>query len=212
MTALLHKSRIRLEETFISKVDPERVKRWLRAVGYDPGHWVRTVMYRECFQMIQEIGPERLDALEISAGQEWCRLPFRSYTPTTYPEFDICKDRLDRQFDLIIADQVFEHLLWPYRAARNVHAMLRPDGYFLISTPFLVRIHMIPTDCTRWTEQGLRHFLAECGFDLDRIKTGAWGNRACINANFKRWARRGWFRSLKNEPDFPVTVWALAQK
>lgn len=212
MTALLHKSRIRLEETFKSKVNPDRVKRWLRAVGYDPGHWVRTVMYRECFQMIQKIGPERLDALEISAGQEWRQLPFRSFTPTTYPEFDICNDRLDRQFDLIIADQVFEHLLWPYRAAKNVHAMLRPDGYFLISTPFLVRIHMIPTDCTRWTEQGLRYFLAECGFDPDRITTGAWGNRACINANFKRWARRGWFRSLKNEPDFPVTVWALAKK
>ena len=58
----------------------------------------------------------------------------------------------------------------------------------------------------------MKYFLAECGFDLERIQTASWGNRACIKANFNKWARRGWFGSLHNEPDFPVTVWALAQK
>lgn len=212
MSMLLRKMRSRALAAVTSAVPPERIKEMLRTVGYDPGHWVRTVMYRECFRLIQELSPEKLDAMEISAGAEWHHIPFRSFTPTHYPAFDICQQRLDREFDLIIADQVWEHLLWPYRAARNVHAMLRPNGHFLISTPFLVRIHEVPTDCTRWTEQGLKYFLAECGFDLNGIRTGSWGNRACVKANFNKWARRGWFRSLRNEPQFPVTVWALARK
>jgi hypothetical protein len=114
---------------------------------------------------------------------------------------------------LIIAEQVFEHLLWPYRAGKNVHRMLNQGGYFLITTPFLVRIHSGPTDCSRWTETGIRYFLAECGFSLERIQTGSWGNRACVRANFSQWSRyRRLVHSLRNEPSFPVVVWALAQK
>ncbi len=190
----------------------QAIKHLLKAVGYDWGHWTRTVMYRDCAELIRTLGPERLDAMEISAGDKFQQFPFRSFTEMNYPEYDICKDRLDGEFDLIIADQVWEHLLWPYRATRNVHAMLRPGGHFLVTTPFLIRRHEIPYDCTRWTEMGMKHFLAECGFDIERIRTWSWGNRACIKANFRRWARRGWFGSLRNEPDFPVTVWALAQK
>ena len=188
------------------------IKRALTAVRYDWGHWTRTVMYRQCMQLLDGLGPREMDALEISAGDKFQALPFRSFSEMNYPEYDICTDRLDREFDLIIADQVWEHLLWPYKATRNVHAMLRPNGYFLVTTPFLIKRHDIPYDCTRWTEMGMKHFLAECGFDIERIRTWSWGNRACIKANFKHWARRGWFGSLRNEPDFPVTVWALAQK
>jgi SAM-dependent methyltransferase len=118
---------------------------------------------------------------------------------------------LPSRFDLIIADQVFEHLLWPYRAGRNVRSMVKPGGHFLMTTPFLIKVHESPVDCSRWTELGLKHLLAECGFPLEEIRTGSWGNRACVRANFRRWARKG-FRSLANESEFPVTVWALAKK
>lgn len=188
------------------------VKKVLDTIGYDADHWARTVMYQECFKLIRALDPAQLDALEISAGDKWQQLGFRSFTEANFPEFDICQDKLDRCFDIVIADQVFEHLLWPYRAGKNVYDMLRPGGHFMITTPFLIRVHAVPLDCSRWTELGLKHFLAECGFSLACIQTGSWGNRACVKANFRHWARRGWFGSLKNEPDFPVAVWALAQK
>ena len=35
---------------------------------------------------------------------------------------------LDRRFDLIIAEQVLEHVQWPYRAVKNIRAMLNPGG------------------------------------------------------------------------------------
>ena len=58
----------------------------------------------------------------------------------------------------------------------------------------------------------MKYFLAEAGFSLENTETGSWGNRSCVKANFNKWARRGWFGSLRNEPDFPVVVWALAKK
>ncbi len=182
---------------------------WL--TGLEDINWSRVIMRRKCHELIQHICPEKLAVLEVS-GSYWSSVKFRQYKSLAYPEFDICKSPLEEKFDLIIAEQVFEHLLWPCRAGRNVHQMLHPGGHFLVSVPFLVGIHEGPVDCTRWTEIGLKYFLAECGFDLDRVVTGSWGNRSCIKANFRGWVRyRRRLHSLKNEPDFPYVVWALAQ-
>ena len=193
-----------------------RITGLARTIGYDLTHLQRKVCYEHCRRLIEELGPSRLDVLEISAGDAWRRLPFRSYRTLDYPEHDICDPHaapgLDGQFDLIIADQVFEHLLWPYRAGRNVLRLLRPGGHFLVMTPFMIRIHDVPVDCTRWTELGMRHFLIECGFDESGIRTASWGNRDAVRANFVTWGRVGWRRSMPNDPRYPIAVWALARK
>jgi SAM-dependent methyltransferase len=122
-----------------------KLERSLRSVGYDPTDWTRTVMYRECYELILGLGPETLDVLEISAGKRFSdHFRFRSFTDTQFPEFDICAQVLPKSFDLIIADQVFDHLKWPYRAGKHVFAMLRPGGHFLVATPFLIRVTMCP--------------------------------------------------------------------
>ena len=190
-----------------------KLKSALKKVGFDTTDWLRVVMYRRCFEFIRGIRPETLDVLEISGGPQWRRtFKFGSYSSTQFPEFDICSEALDRQFDLIIADQVFEHLPWPMRAGRNIYKMLRPGGHFIIATPFLVRVHDVPIDCSRWTERGLSYLLQECGFQEQDIKTDAWGNRKCLKANLFKWRRYGFYRSLVNEPNFPIMVWAIAQK
>jgi SAM-dependent methyltransferase len=190
-----------------------KLKGILRSIGFDTTDWVRVVMYRRCFEFVRGLGPENLDVLEISGGPQWRRVfTFRSYSETQYPGFDICSQTLNREFDLIIADQVFEHLPWPHRAGRNVFKMLRPGGHLIIATPFLIRVHEVPIDCNRWTEQGLSFLLQDCGFRDEDIKTDSWGNRACLKANLKKWRTFGWFRSLRNEPNFPVMVWAFAQR
>lgn len=190
-----------------------RLRSALRRVGYETTDWMRIVMYRQCFEFVRALVPERLDVLEISAGPQWVRsFAFHSYTGTSYPDFDICSQTLPQRFDLIIADQVFEHLKWPYRAGRNVLTMLRPGGYFVITVPFLVRVHGSPSDCSRWTADGLSYFLQECGFEEKAIKTDSWGNRACVKSNLTAWRKRGLFASLANEPNFPIVVWAFARK
>src|SRR5436190_12858774 len=131
--------------------------------------WARIVMNRETRSLVRGLKPEKLDVLEIS-GTTWEEnFPFNSYTVAEYPEFDVCQNVLDRKFDLIIAEQVFEHLTHPYRAARNVHQMLKPNGFFLLTTPFLLKIHDIPIDCSRWTPLGMKYFLQEAGFPFERI-------------------------------------------
>lgn len=183
-----------------------------KLTGAEEEKWSRVVMRRNCYQIIEALPLQELRALEIS-GNYFNKVSFKEYSTVHYPEFDICTSSLPEEFDLIIAEQVFEHLLWPYRAGKNVYQMLRPGGHFLVSTPFLVRIHNYPTDCTRWTEMGLKYFLAECGFPLEKIETFSWGNRACIKANLTEWVRyRRRIHPLSNEPDFPYHVWALAQK
>lgn len=174
--------------------------------------WVRKVGDEATRAMIESLPIRELKALEIS-GRTWREWPFREYRSVDFPEYDVCKEPLAERYDLIIAEQVFEHLLWPYRAGRNVLAMLNPGGYFLVSVPFMVPIHNHPTDCTRWTEAGLKYFLAECGFPLEEIQTGSWGNRRCVKQNLDRFLYfRANLHSLKKEDRFPVDVWALARK
>jgi SAM-dependent methyltransferase len=193
----------------LRKVLPGALFEGLRS---QPEHWCRVVMNRETRKLVQALGPEQLRVLEIS-GERWKSFGFQSYRSVGYPSFDLCAQTLDERFDLVIAEQVFEHLLWPLRAARNAYEMLVPGGRFLVTTPFLLRIHRSPVDCSRWTETGLRHLLAEAGFGLDDTETGAWGNRACVRSNFERWTRyRRLLHSLDNEPDYPVVVWALATR
>ena len=182
------------------------------AVGYDKTHITRTVAYREVEAMLDTLPGETLDVLEIAAGWKWRQRAWGSFTEMNWPEYDICEHVLPRQFDLVIADNVWEHLLHPWRATQHVLQMLKPGGLFVNITPFMIRHHPIPTDCTRWTELGMRHFLEDVGFDGASIRTGSWGNAAAVKANFHRWGRTGWRRRLPNDPNFPVTVWAFARK
>jgi SAM-dependent methyltransferase len=175
--------------------------------------WSRVVMDRECRKLIDSLNPPSLDALEIS-GDHWQSTGFKSYRSISYPEYDVCAGALPETFDLVIAEQVFEHLLWPYRAGKNIFQLLRPGGHFLISTPFLIRVHNFPVDCSRWTELGLKHFLAECGFPLENTQTASWGNRSCVIQNLDHFliSYKPASHSLENEPDYPYHVWALTKK
>jgi SAM-dependent methyltransferase len=175
--------------------------------------WAREVMNKRTGEFVDKMETASRDALEIS-GRFWSRYRWKTYTTVGLPAFDICRDAIyDRQFDMVFAEQVFEHLLYPYRAGRNVWQMMRPGGYFVLTTPFLIRVHNEPTDCTRWTAQGLAYFLEECGFDRHNIQADSWGSRACVIANLDRWVEFAeGIHSLDNEPAFPVVVWALAKK
>ena len=190
----------------------ETLNKPIEKVAEEKINWSRVVMVEATQTLVKALPYSEFRALEIS-GTHWEDFGFMSYESANFPMFDVCKGSLPRTFNIILADQVLEHVLWPYRAGKNIYEMLEPGGYFLVTTPFLVKIHNDPTDCTRWTEVGLKYFLAECGFPLDGTKTGSWGNRECVIENFSRWIPyRPGVHSLKNDTDFPYHVWALARK
>ena len=91
--------------------------------------WSRVVMNEEMQKWARELEPARLDTLEIS-GSAWSNFGFKSHQSTKFPDYEVCEGTLsDQTLDLVIADQVFEHLLWPYRAGRNVYKMVHSGGY-----------------------------------------------------------------------------------
>lgn len=195
--------------------DWRKTLRWyrskiLRRIGYREDHWVRVVQINSWRAFLRTLPVASMDVLEISPqGVDcWRQFGFRSYTPVDFPTFDITKETLPRQFDLIIAEHVFEHLRDPVAAARNVRAMLRPGGTFLMATPFLIRVHGSPYDFSRWTPDGLKVLLESNGFEAE---ISAWGNPAAVKANLRRWKEYGWRKNLVNDPLCPVTVWAFAR-
>jgi 2-polyprenyl-3-methyl-5-hydroxy-6-metoxy-1,4-benzoquinol methylase len=162
---------------------------------------------------IASLGPTTLSAAEIS-GDSHASRPWKRYTSLNYPDFDICAP-LDgaEKFDVVICEQVLEHVPDPWKAASNLRDLTVPGGHVIVSTPFLIKVHEIPDfrlyDYWRFTPRGLRTLLEGAGLMVDNVHT--WGNRACVAANLRRWsAYRRWHRLL-NDPDLAVQVWGFAR-
>ncbi len=180
----------------------------------------RVVMQKSSRALVRALGPERLDVAEVSG--KWGRnFAFRSYRQFLYPDWDICagpyaEDGKALKFDLVLANQVWEHLDRPYAATKNVRRMLRRGGHFWLAVPFFVPFHAAPMDNSRWSARGLKNLLIEAGFAEDAIVADQWGNRDAARRNLDgdRWppeydAARD---TLENDPDMPICAWALAQK
>src|SRR5690349_19039950 len=102
-----------------------RLRRWLWRKSTERNvHWCRIVMNREIEKFIRSLDCRHIDALEISGTGSQGRFNFRNYRTVQYPEYDVCHGPLAvERFDLVIAEQVFEHVLRPDRAAANVYQM-----------------------------------------------------------------------------------------
>jgi SAM-dependent methyltransferase len=175
--------------------------------------WQRVVLNRSVDAHLSALGPGALRAAEISGSAHALR-PWRSYVSLDYPEFDLCAPLEGRErFDVVICEQVLEHVLNPDAAAANLRGLCVPGGNVIVSTPFLIRVHELPAygmpDLWRFTPGGLRVLLERAGLTVDFVH--AWGNRRCVAGNLDRWpAYRRWL-SLRDEPDLPVQVWAFAR-
>ncbi len=185
----------------------------LKMLGYRDEQWIRVAMAAETRQLIEAIDDDSHQVLEIS-GKVWeGYFPEERYQQLHYPDIDICKETTDTAFDLIVLEQVLEHVLQPRHALSNIAASLNPGGHVLVTTPFMVRFHGFPLDCSRWTEIGMRQLLIDAGFEDENIHTGSWGNKSCMLSNLHVWQRYNpYIHSLKNDPRYPLMVWALARK
>lgn len=180
----------------------------------------RIVMAKSSRQMIRSLGPKKLNVAEISG--HWGEMfDFKSYQQYRYPEYDVCagpftdEDGKPLKFDLILANQVWEHLDRPYMATKNIRKMLRKGGHFWLAVPFYIPFHAAPTDCSRWSARGLKNLLIECGFKEEDIQADQWGNRNAALRNLEpKWPPEydEVNDPLDNDPDMPICAWALAQK
>ena len=187
-----------------------RGRRVLAAMrGKEADQWVRRVMDQDIDAVFRALPPSETDTVEVS-GHLRADYAWRSYESLSYPHFDLCGETPSAAYDLVICEQVLEHVVDPWRAAANLLALCRPGGFVLVNTPFLIKIHPAPGDYWRFTPDGLQIVLERAGLEV--LWAHAWGNRACVRGNLLTWRRYRMWRSLRNEPEFPVSVWALARR
>lgn len=178
-------------------------------------HWVRIVMDREVERLLRELGPSQLTAAEVS-GAGRGHLDWKSFTRLDYPEFDLVQPHEVGQFDVVVCEQVLEHVTQPFVAAATLATLVRPGGHVLVSVPFMLRVHEAPIDAWRFTPSGLRLLLESAGLEV--VTVASWGNRWCVRANLQEWRPFGrrhqllrrW--SLANHAETPMVVWALGRK
>ena len=190
-----------------------RDRLWLPAAASGADQWQRVVLNRAVDAHLRALDPATKRAVEIS-GDGRASHPWRGFTSLNYPEFDLCAPlEHPGRYDVVICEQVIEHVADPAAAAGNLRRLAAPGGHVVVSTPFLIRVHELPEfgmhDYWRFTPRGLRALLERAGLTVDAV--GAWGNRRCVAGNFDRWPAYRRRHPLGNEPDLPVQVWAFAR-
>lgn len=72
----------------------------------------------------------------------------------------------DSSFDSIVCTQVFEHLEFPEKSAREIYRVLKPGGYLLVTVPQMNELHEEPNDFFRYTRFGLVSLFGRVGFEV----------------------------------------------
>jgi SAM-dependent methyltransferase len=68
-------------------------------------------------------------------------------------------------FDLIVCNEVLEHVPDPFAATRSLYALLKPGGLVIFTAPFACRQHL-GWDFFRYTVSGAAQIFSEAGFKV----------------------------------------------
>jgi len=138
-----------------------------------------------------------------------------------YPEADMQKLQYDNDsFDVLISDQVLEHIEAPHRAIDESFRVLKKNGIMIHTTCFINYYHPCPKDYWRFSPESLELLSKKFSKILS---CEGWGNRIAISFCFLG----DRFRSLKipdrkfdlrnrlatyNEEKYPIVTWIIAKK
>ena len=76
----------------------------------------------------------------------------------------------DEHADIILSNQVLEHVDSPESYLQEAHRLLKKDGFILLSTHGYWFYHPTPFDYWRWTSAGLRKTIEKEGFEIVRFE------------------------------------------
>ena len=137
---------------------------------------------------------------------------------TAYPDVDLCNlPILDSLYDMVVSDQVLEHVRDPITAVAESVRVTRPGGLIVHTTCCVNPIHGRP-DHWRFTPSGLEMLVPD-GVNL--VEVAGWGNPlvwlvVALGARFvpvphAKWHPLHWLATW-NHPDWPVVVWLVMEK
>ncbi|WP_182915181.1 class I SAM-dependent methyltransferase [Rhodopseudomonas palustris] len=187
-------------------------------------HITRFQMYRSLKDCLKAHDAPGKTALSISGSQRIAKesgVTSATLTNVQYPEYDVCNLPFEPEsFDFIFSDQVMEHVRGDIpKLYRDLATLLKPGGFMLNATPFIMELHPAPLDCWRFGPDGLRWLAEQAGLDV--IEVDGWGNRLAwlhimlghrmtpvpddeTHPTFKL--------ATYNERHVPIVVWIICRK
>lgn len=162
------------------------------------------------------------NALAISGSTSLMRrtgLTARHVVEANYPEESMLSMSFDEGlFDLVVSDQVLEHVEGsPQEAIDEAYRVAKPGGITVHTTCFLNPIHYGPKDLWRFSEEAL---VLLCSRGGDILARGSWGNRwvpVVLALGLQHtptpppWHPLGRVARLNN-PTWPFATWVVARK
>lgn len=114
--------------------------------------------------------------LDLGAGGRQIKAGIVAVDFIPFPNTDVVCDIHalafeDASVDSVICTGTLEHVRDPGRVMDEIHRVLKPNGLVHVEVPFMQPYHADPVDYWRWTEDGLRLFATERGFD--EVRAGA---------------------------------------
>jgi SAM-dependent methyltransferase len=117
-------------------------------------------------------------------------------------------------FDVVILDEILEHVARPWVAVEEVRRILKPGGCLITSSPFLIAEHRMPKDYWRFTKDGYQVLLE----NYSTVDVHSWGNAGSVT-----YLMEGMMVSTQDAIDagtfdltdvekFAISVWAYAWK
>jgi len=197
------------------------------SLSFDPGRYadtqfLRLVNYRRIEAELGSRYPNAgssIRAVEFggSNGLIQAMLPAADFVVApNFPECDIhdLSAWPSAHYDLVVVDQVLEHIENPARAIAELYSRLKPGGLLIATTPFLIKIHGYPHDFQRWTPAGLKREFAQ----FAQVNVHTWGSRHAQRTITKfgwvscKRARQLLVAGTWNEEEWPIDCLTLAIK
>src|ERR1700683_3919176 len=95
------------------------VRRRLYRFFFGGEHWCRVEMNRHIRAQLATLDKASLDAVEVSGwGRRSSGWP--PFDQLNYPEFDLCRSSAERQYDVVLCEQVLEHVVDPVGAVKTL--------------------------------------------------------------------------------------------
>ena len=102
---------------------------------------------------------------------------------TNYPEYDLLNtSNIKEKYDVVICDQVIEHVRKPWLISKQLYNILNPKGIIIMTTPFTYKKHNHPGDYFRYTTDGLISLFED---NFKCLKTGGYGNSYTMSIDYK---------------------------
>lgn len=144
----------------------------------NPFYFARKGLYKH----IQELAPQvKGTLLDVGCGQKPYR---RLFNVNKYVglEYDTPQNRQSKKadhfydghtfpfqndsFDNVISNQVLEHVFTPDQFLSEINRVLKKEGLFLLTVPFVWDEHEQPLDFARYSSFGLKYILENKGFEI----------------------------------------------